>query len=135
MAKTPATLSTSMIFFSFIFDFANKTDFKIFSFFFLSTMNRIDFGQSFNPKPHFLMGDGDGTVNRRSLIGCRHWKNSPVQGNHKIYEHEFPGVEHYNMLSNAAPINYIVERLTGMADYPRFDEISSNNHTMKIRFF
>lgn len=97
--------------------------------------NRIDFGQSFNPKPKFVLGDGDGTVNRRSLIGCRYWKNSAAQGDHKIYEHEFPGIEHYNMLSKSGPINYIVERLTGNTDYPRADEVSSNRDTMKIRLF
>lgn len=82
-----------------------------------------------------VLGDGDGTVNRRSLIGCRYWKNTAAQGGHKIYEHEFNGIEHYNMLSKPGPINYIVERLTGVADYPHDDEISSNSDTMKIRLF
>lgn len=97
--------------------------------------NRLDFGQSFNPKPNLVLGDGDGTVNRRSLIGCRYWKNTDAQGNHEIYEHEFNGIEHYNMLSKAGPINYILDRLIGKADYPRSDEISSNSDTMKIRLF
>lgn len=83
-----------------------------------------------------MLGDGDGTVNKRSLVGCRHWKNSAAQAGRPIYEQEFPGVEHYNMLSNSAPINYIVELLTGMSDYPRPKEISSNTDSMmKIRLF
>lgn len=98
-------------------------------------INRIDFGPSFNPKPSFVLGDGDGTVNKRSLIGCRYWKNTAAQADHEIYEQEFPGIEHYNMLSRSEPINYIVERLIGVADYPRKDEITCKSDTMKIRLF
>lgn len=100
-----------------------------------SLLNRLDFGAAFNPKPRLVLGDGDGTVNRRSLIGCRYWKNTAAQGDHKIYEQEFPGIEHYNMLSKSCPINYIVERLIGTADYPLPDEVSSKSDTMKIRLF
>lgn len=82
-----------------------------------------------------VLGDGDGTVNKRSLIGCRYWKNTAAQAGRKIFEQEFPGIEHYNMLSQAAPINYIVENLIGIADYPQKDEITSKSDTMKIRLF
>lgn len=82
-----------------------------------------------------INGDGDGTVNRRSLKACEHWKNVPAQGNHGIYEQEFPGIEHYNMLSDAGPINYILDKLTGIADFPRAQEYAGNQNTMKFRLF
>lgn len=96
---------------------------------------RLDFGPTFNPNPSFVKGEGDGTVNRRSLIGCGYWENTASQGNHAVYQQEFPGVEHYNMLSNAGPINYIIDKLTGVADYPLSDELSGSEHIMKIRLF
>lgn len=99
------------------------------------TVDRLDFGPIFNSKPMLVKGDGDGTVNRRSLIGCEHWRNTPGQGNHGIYQQEFPGVEHYNMLSDAGPINYILDRLTGYTDYPRVNEYSGSENMMKIRLF
>ena len=80
----------------------------------------------------FLQGNGDGTVNRRSLIGCGYWEPTQTQ---KIYQQEFQGIEHYNMLSNAAPINYILNRLTGDNDYPRPAEKVNYSDMMKIRLF
>lgn len=82
-----------------------------------------------------INGDGDGTVNRRSLIACEYWEDAPAQGDHGIYQQEFPGVEHYNMLSDAGPINYILDKLTGIADFPRANEYAGNDNTMKIRLF
>lgn len=82
-----------------------------------------------------IWGNGDGTVNRRSLIGCQYWRNTRAQGDHKIYEQEYPGVEHYNMLSDTGPIRYIVRELTGHTDYPWQNETVKTDNTMKIRFF
>lgn len=96
---------------------------------------RLDFGPFYNAKPTLIKGDGDGTVNRRSLIACQYWENTQAQGDHAVYQQEFPGIEHYNMLSNAGPINYILDKLTGIADFPRAYEYSGNDNTMKIRLF
>lgn len=96
---------------------------------------RLDFGDSYNPNPVLIKGNGDGTVNRRSLIGCGYWENTAAQGNHKIYQQEFPGVEHYNMLSNSGPINYIINKLTGLSDFPNAKEIANTTNVMKFRLF
>lgn len=96
---------------------------------------RLDFGGAYNPSPTLVKGNGDGTVNRRSLIGCGHWANTPAQGNHNIYQQEFPKVEHYNMLSDAGSINYILNKLTGDNDYPRQGEPTNMTVMMKWRLF
>ena len=36
-------------------------------------------------------GNGDGTVNYRSLIGCTRWADQQKQ---RVTHHEFPGVDH-----------------------------------------
>ncbi len=36
-------------------------------------------------------GNGDGTVNYRSLIGCTRWAGKQEQ---KVTHHEFPGIDH-----------------------------------------
>lgn len=82
-----------------------------------------------------MKGNGDGTVNKRSLTGCGHFAEMTAQGNHKVYQQGYEGVEHYNMLSDPGPINYILSLLTGKQDYPRDYEISNSTTTMKIRLF
>lgn len=99
------------------------------------SLNRLEFGAGWNPTPYLVKGSGDGTVNERSLIGCGYWENTPAQGNHKIYQHAYPGVEHYNMLSDTGAINYILGRLTDKADYPRRNEKTNFSNMMKIRLF
>lgn len=119
-----------MIHFFFFIFFEFCTKFLLFI-----SLHRLDFGQSYNPVPVLIKGNGDGTVNRRSLIGCGYWADTAAQANHKIYQQEFPGVEHYNMLSNSAPINYILNKLTGNQDYPRAHEHSNITNMMKVRLF
>ncbi|XP_055309524.1 phospholipase A2 group XV-like [Sitodiplosis mosellana] len=96
------------------------------------TVDRLEFDAAYNGNPTLVKGNGDGTVNRRSLIGCGHWEKAQSQ---KIYQQEYQGIEHYNMLSNAAPINYIIGKLTKDNDYPRPDEKVSYSDMMKIRLF
>jgi len=45
-----------------------------------------------------VKGDGDGTVNYRSLIGCTRWAGQQTQ---PVTHHEFPGVDHLQILRNA----------------------------------
>lgn len=54
--------------------------------------------------PQLIYGDGDGTVNMRSLDACIHWQISQKQ---KIYYQSFPGVDHTNILKNPDILAYI----------------------------
>lgn len=96
----------------------------------------LDFGQSAtNPNPTLVVGNGDGTVNERSLLGCAHWKDTPTQGNHKIFVQALPNVEHYNTLSDHRAINYILNQLVGTDNYQKVNKPQSKFNLMKIRIF
>ena len=56
--------------------------------------------------PDFLYGDGDGTVNRRSLEGCLMWDGKQKQ---KIYHQTFSNLDHMNILHDKRILNYIQE--------------------------
>lgn len=90
-------------------------NYSIFLFLFSS---RLEFDSEFgSPGMSRVTGDGDGTVNIRSLQGCGLWENSVEQGSHAIIRHELDGAEHYNILNDARAINYILHLLTGNANY------------------
>ncbi|XP_005094704.1 phospholipase A2 group XV isoform X2 [Aplysia californica] len=60
--------------------------------------------------PKTVVGDGDGTVNKRSLLGCLRWSGKqkyPVK--HKV----FKGAEHMSILSLPEISKYIVSVITG----------------------
>lgn len=53
--------------------------------------------------PKLLNGDGDGTVNLRSLLGCSYWKQSQ-----SIATQALPGVDHMTILKHPTVLSYIV---------------------------
>ncbi|KAL0132732.1 hypothetical protein PUN28_000460 [Cardiocondyla obscurior] len=61
-------------------------------------------GTSVDGYPQLIFGDGDGTVNIRSLEACKRWQTSQKQ---KIYNQGFPGVDHTEMLRNNDILAYI----------------------------
>lgn len=61
-------------------------------------------GTAIDGYPQLVFGDGDGTVNIRSLEACAHWQKSQKQ---KIYYQGFPGVDHTNILRNHDILAYI----------------------------
>lgn len=61
-------------------------------------------GVSINGYPMLIPGDGDGTVNKRSLEACTYWKGKQKQ---KIYHQPFPRVNHMKILSNKDVLEYI----------------------------
>lgn len=63
-------------------------------------------GQFPTSYPTLIYGDGDGTVNRRSLEACLYWQKLQKQ---KIYGQGFPKVDHMNILKNKDVISYITE--------------------------
>ncbi|KAL1378784.1 hypothetical protein pipiens_000529, partial [Culex pipiens pipiens] len=54
------------------------------------------------------MGDGDGTVNRRSLEACQYWNGQQKQ---PVHLQEFPGADHMQILANLAVMDRIVKVL------------------------
>lgn len=77
----------------------------------IDSVESLDFGTIFNPNPDINYGNGDGEINYRSLVGCTKWENTPEQGNHKIHQKDFPGLNHVNILDNPATLNYILEQV------------------------
>jgi lysophospholipase-3 len=83
-------------------------------------------------KPQLVFGNGDGTVNIRSLRGCLRWaegdprllkrrkslgkengrRKKKKQKNSPVYHVEFPGVDHMTILKDSQVINYI-RRIVG----------------------
>ncbi|XP_077275869.1 lysosomal phospholipase A and acyltransferase isoform X1 [Temnothorax americanus] len=61
-------------------------------------------GTSVNGYPELIFGDGDGTVNIRSLEACTRWQKSQKQ---KIYNQGFPGVDHTEILRNPDILAYV----------------------------
>lgn len=59
--------------------------------------------------PNFVYGDGDGTVNKRSLEGCLHWVGKQKQ---KIYHQTFPKVDHMGILTDPKVLDYIKQLVT-----------------------
>lgn len=59
-------------------------------------------------QPAVVFGDGDGTVNLRSLQGFRRWLGKQKQ---PIFFQEVPGAEHVATLKHPAVINYIIDLL------------------------
>ncbi|XP_076635420.1 lysosomal phospholipase A and acyltransferase [Colletes latitarsis] len=61
-------------------------------------------GSSIESTPQLVPGDGDGTVNLRSLEACKYWTEKQKQ---KIYSQKFHGINHMDILRNIKVLNYI----------------------------
>jgi lysophospholipase III len=59
----------------------------------------------FSTSPDLINGDGDGTVNLRSLEACMHWT---THQDANITTRAIPSVDHMSILSNHDAINYIL---------------------------
>ncbi|KAK9294345.1 hypothetical protein QLX08_011015 [Tetragonisca angustula] len=72
----------------------------------IGTVQRLYYkpGTSIEGSPQLISGDGDGTVNLRSLEGCKYWQNKQKR---KVYSQVFPGVNHMDILKNSNVLNYI----------------------------
>lgn len=97
----------------------------------------LNFDQSLKSNPMEIKGQGDGTVNRRSLIGCDYWKNTPAQRNYAIYQLELADVEHYDIVSESKTIDYITKTLFGASGYTEIRKIQKTTHqkVMRVRIF
>lgn len=63
--------------------------------------------------PTLINGDGDGTVNARSLQACTRWIGMKEQLNKNISTLQLPGVDHMGILSDNRVIQYILGLLIG----------------------
>ncbi|KAJ8867356.1 hypothetical protein PR048_031157 [Dryococelus australis] len=72
----------------------------------VDTIDRLVFGKGKFPDgyPSFVYGDGDGTVNNRSLEGCVQWRNAQPQ---RIYHQAFPNANHMSILRDDRVVAYI----------------------------
>ncbi|XP_043670003.1 phospholipase A2 group XV-like isoform X2 [Vespula pensylvanica] len=77
----------------------------------IDTLERLYYkpGTSIDGRPQLIPGDGDGTVNLRSLEGCLHWQMKQKQ---KVYHQAFPGVNHMTILKHPDVLKYIKSVLT-----------------------
>ena len=56
-------------------------------------------------QPNVVFGDGDGTVNLRSLLGCLRWADKDKA--HPVNHVVFDGAEHIGMLASPQVVDYI----------------------------
>ncbi|XP_060518883.1 phospholipase A2 group XV-like isoform X2 [Cylas formicarius] len=67
--------------------------------------------------PTFIYGNGDGTVNLRSLEGCMHWQSLQKE---KFFFKTFPKVDHLGILHDKNTQNYIASLV--IRDEDRFNQ-------------
>jgi len=74
----------------------------------VKTVERLIYKKGAFPEgyPTFLFGDGDGTVNVRSLEGCLHWKGKQ---NKPVFHQTFPDMDHMDVLRDSRIIDYITQ--------------------------
>lgn len=72
----------------------------------IDTMDYLEYEEGKFPdhNPKIKFGDGDGTVNLRSLEGCLRWKNDKKT---KLFSKKFKGVDHLSVMSQLDVVNYI----------------------------
>jgi lysophospholipase-3 len=59
--------------------------------------------------PGFLYGDGDGTVNKRSLEGCLNWQGKQKKN---VYHQTFSSLDHMSILRDERVLTYIETLVT-----------------------
>lgn len=64
--------------------------------------------------PTLVTGDGDGTVNARSLESCVHWNGTKAQRGKDVFHVELPGADHMGVLSDSRVLDYISKLLVGI---------------------
>lgn len=78
-----------------------------------SKKKRLDYKKSFglDGSPTLINGDGDGTVNTRSLRACDHWNGMKEQKGKNVTLFEVSKVDHMTVLSDQRIIQYILDVL------------------------
>ena len=80
----------------------------------INTMERLEYkiGKFPDSQPKIMFGDGDSTVNTRSLRGCLRWKNHPNQ-THDVHYMNLTGIDHMSVMTDSRIVNYILDIAMG----------------------
>lgn len=78
---------------------------------------RLNYKGDLSTTPTLVTGDGDGTVNARSLKSCEQWVNTKAQREKSIHSVELPGADHMGILSDKRVIQYVLKILTDSVHY------------------
>lgn len=79
----------------------------------VDTVERLYYkpGTAIDGTPQLIPGDGDGTVNLRSLEGCKHWDGKQKQ---KVYPKPLSGINHMDILRHPDVLSYIKNALSAL---------------------
>lgn len=72
-------------------------------------------------------GDGDGTVNARSLESCKNWMGMKAQYKKDVHTFELAGADHLGILSDSRGMDYIAKLLSGIAFDREWDQPTTEN--------
>lgn len=64
-----------------------------------------------------MKGDGDGTVNARSLKSCEMWSGTKAQREKTVHSIELPGADHMGILSDKRVLKYVLSILVPNTHY------------------
>jgi len=79
----------------------------------VNTMEHLDYkiGHFPDHQPKMTFGDGDGTVNTRSLRGCLRWQGKQTS-NKQVFYANYSGVDHMSVMTDPRIINYLLNIAT-----------------------
>lgn len=90
----------------------------------LRSYARLNYKAELTGTPSFVTGDGDGTVNARSLRSCEKWAGTKAQNGKRIHSMEMPRADHMGILSDKRVVEYVLKVLVGDVKYdPEASEI------------
>lgn len=83
--------------------------------------------------PTLVTGDGDSTVNLRSLRSCENWGLPEAKNGKPVHTLELEGADHLGILSDTRVLDYIAKLLVGIGydrDYDADGDVMPrrNNH-------
>lgn len=85
---------------------------------------RLNYKGDFSTTPVLVTGDGDGTVNKRSLASCERWAGTKAQGAKTIHSIEVPNADHMGILSDKRVVKYVQNILFG----PDHNDVHESNY-------
>lgn len=76
----------------------------------ISTMEKLEYkaGKFPDHPPKINFGDGDSTVNTRSLAGCLKWRENELQ-KQPVHYMNLTGVDHMSVMTDSRILNYIID--------------------------